>query len=227
VAVSVLALLGVAAVVGVWWWASTEERVASYRVVGDIAALQLDFGAADVRIDGGGTASVEVRRTDSFAFDRPPVEGRRVSDGVLELTSRCPDTLLGTCRAAYRLSVPNNIPLEVRTTSGRVSIDGLRASVTLSTTSGPISVDSFCGFSLRATSESGAIGTATDCPIERLELRSNLGDVRATVPPGRYRIDAQSDGGSRQVRGVTLAEDAPAAIQALSTRGDVLVEGRP
>jgi hypothetical protein len=227
VAVSALALLGVAAVLGLWWWASGAERVATYRVVGELAGIRLDLRDADVTIDGGGTSAVEVRRTDSFAFDRPPLERRAVRNGVLQISSRCPDTLLGTCRAAYRLSVPDNVPIRVATTSGAVRIDGVRASATVSTGSGPIAVDAFCGFLLRATSESGAIAAAADCSTERLELRSNRGDVRLQVPPGRYRIDAQSDGGRRQVRGVTLAEDAPFAIQALSTRGDVIVEGRP
>jgi hypothetical protein len=227
VAASALALLGVAAVIGIWWWASGADRVATYRVVGELSGIRLDLGDADVIIDGGGTADVEIRRTDTYAFDRPPVERRAVRGGFLEISSRCPETLLGTCRAGYRLSVPDNVPIQVRTTSGNVRIDGLRASATVSTGSGAVNVDSFCGFLLRATSESGDIAAAADCSTERTELRSNRGDVRLAVPPNRYRIDAQSDGGNRQVRGVTLAEDAPFAIQALSTRGDVTVEGRP
>ena len=46
--------------------------------------------------------------------------------------------------------------------------------------------------------------------------------VRAVVPPGRYQLDADSDGGDRTVRGVTAAEDAPFQIQALSSAGDAL-----
>jgi hypothetical protein len=227
VAASALALLGVAAVLGLWWWASGADRVATYRVVGQLAGIRLDLADADVTIEGGGTAAVEIRRTDSYAFDRPPLERRAVREGVLRISSRCPETLLGTCRAAYRLSVPDNVPIDIRTTSGSVRIDGLRASATVATRSGPVVVDSFCGFLLRAVSESGDLGASADCSTERTELRSNRGDVRLSVPPNRYRIDAQADGGRRQVRGVTLAEDAPFAIQALSTRGDVTVEGRP
>jgi hypothetical protein len=41
-----------------------------------------------------------------------------------------------------------------------------------------------------------------------MELRSRTGDVRATVPPGRYQVDADTDVGRRTVR-VTVTEDAP------------------
>ena len=65
---------------------------------------------------------------------------------------------------------------------------------------------------------------AASCAVERLELRSRTGDVRAVVPPGRYQLDAESDVGDRAVRGVTAADDAPFQIQALSSAGNVTVE---
>jgi hypothetical protein len=46
------------------------------------------------------------------------------------------------------------------------------------------------------------------------------------VPPGRYRLDAETAAGQRTVRGVTEATDAPFTLQALSSSGDVTVEGR-
>jgi hypothetical protein len=46
------------------------------------------------------------------------------------------------------------------------------------------------------------------------------------VPPGRYRLDAETAAGRRTVRGVTEATDAPFSLQALSSSGDVTVEGR-
>jgi hypothetical protein len=47
------------------------------------------------------------------------------------------------------------------------------------------------------------------------------------VPPGRYRVDAESDEGKHVVRGVSVADDAPFQIQALSTSGDVSVGSGP
>jgi hypothetical protein len=51
--------------------------------------------------------------------------------------------------------------------------------------------------------------------------------VRAVVPPGRYRIDADTDSGRRTIDGLTMAEDAPFQILALSDAGNVLLEAGP
>ena len=68
------------------------------------------------------------------------------------------------------------------------------------------------------------MNAGASCALERMELRSRTGDVRAVVPAGRYQVDAETDDGDRTVRGVTVAEDAPFQIQALSSAGDVAVE---
>src|SRR4051812_46133426 len=54
VAASGLVLVLAAAVVTVWWGTSRESRTTSYRVLGDLAGVDLDLGYADVQIDGGG-----------------------------------------------------------------------------------------------------------------------------------------------------------------------------
>jgi hypothetical protein len=223
VAISVIVLVAVGATLAIWWVASRETRTTSYRVLGDLAGIRLDLGDADVEIDGGATA-VEVRRVDHFAYGAPSRERHSVSDGTLAISSRCPDQVLGSCRATYRLAVPDNVPLEIQTGSGSVSLTGVRSSVTVSTGSGTIAAAGFCGFQLRASSDSGDVRAAAECSADRLELRSRAGDIRAVVPAGRYSIDAQSDSGAVRVRGLTPAPDAPFQIQAVSTSGDVSVE---
>src|SRR5690348_9875231 len=104
VTVSVVLLLVAAGTLAVWWAASRETRTTSYRVLGDLSGIRLDLGDADVEIDGG-AAAVEVRRIDRFAFGAPSREKRSVTDGTLMITSRCPDQVLGSCRASYRLAV--------------------------------------------------------------------------------------------------------------------------
>jgi hypothetical protein len=219
-------LAATAAALGIWWIASAETQNRPYRVLGPLSAIELDVGSADVEITGG-AAAVEVRRTAEFAFGRPPEQSRALDGDVLRLTSRCPETVIGTCRAAYRVSVRDNVDVNVRTTSGRVRISGLSASARIETGSGAVAVDGFCGFRLSATSGSGAVSGAADCSPDRLELRSGSGDVHAVVPAGRYRVDAASDRGSAEVGdNLAVADDAPFAVQAISASGDVLVEGR-
>jgi hypothetical protein len=223
VTASVLILVAVAAALAIWWAASRETRTTSYRVLGDLAGVRLDLGDADVEIDGGASA-IEVRRIDRFAYGAPSRERRSVDNGTLSISSRCPDQVIGSCRVSYRLAVPDNVPLDIQTASGSVSLTGVRATVTVNTGAGPITATAFCGFQLRATSDSGDVRTHSECSADRLELRSRAGDVRATVPSGRYQIDAQSESGAVRLRGLTNVPDAPFQISALSTSGDVTVE---
>jgi Putative adhesin len=220
-----LTLVLAGAVVAVWWAATRETRVTTYHVVGDLSTIALDVGSADVEIDGGASGAVEVRRTDRLAFGRPVRERRTVAGGGLSISARCPDQLLGACHSTYRVTVPDNVGVSVRTTSGRVVIAGLRASARVTTGSGAVTATEFCGFSLHATSESGGVRAAADCSPDRIELRSGSGDVQVAVPTGRYQVDASSDSGESRVSGLSVADDAPFAIQALSGSGDVTVEG--
>jgi hypothetical protein len=228
VTASACIVLAVAVTTATWWAASSERSVTSYTVRGALSAIALDLGNADAEIVGGRDEPVvEVRRTDRFAFGHPAESRRELADGVLRLRSRCPANVLGTCAATYRLTVPNNVPITVLTGSGDVQLAGFRGSARIATRTGHIAASSFCGFLLDARAESGDVSATAACAPERLELRSRTGDVEAVVPPGRYRIDADSDDGARNVRGLVPVEDAPFQILALSGAGDVDVEAGP
>jgi hypothetical protein len=223
VAVSALVLVAAAGTLAAWWALSRETRTTTYRVLGDVSALRLDLGAADVEIAGGATA-IEIRRVDRFAFGKPSLETRTVENGEVTISSRCPEQVIGSCRASYRVTLPDNVPVEIETSSGAVRLSGVRASVRATTASGEISAAGFCGFALSATSDSGRVGAVAECSPDRLELRSRSGDVRAVVPAGRYQVDAQSGSGSVRLHGLERVENAPFQVVALSTSGDVTVE---
>ena len=225
---SAVVVLGLIAVLAAWRLATTERQVVTYAVRGSLDGVALDLGDADVVIArGGARSSVGVERTDRFAF-RHPADTRRVVAGrVFRLRSRCPANVLPSCSVRYRVTVPDNVPVEVRTASGGVRFTDYRGSARVTTGSGDIDVGSFCGFSLRARAQSGDIDATASCAPQQLSLRSSTGSVHALVPPGRYQIDAESASGSKAVRGLVSATDAPFSVQALSSSGDVLVEGGP
>jgi hypothetical protein len=212
-------------VMGVWWAASTTTRDGSYKVTGTLSAIELDLGDAPVEITGGAGGAVEVRRTEHYAFGQPPRVSRGVQGTLFRIVSRCPEAILGACRVSYRIAVPDNVLVNVRTSSGDVRIDGLNGSARVTTGSGAVTVGGFCGFTLVATSSSGDVHGGAECSPDRIELRSGSGDVSAAVPVGRYRVDAHSDRGAARVRGLTVADDAAFTVQALSGSGDVTVEG--
>jgi hypothetical protein len=228
VTVSAFALLTAGLLMAVWWAATDEERTATYQVRGSVTAITLDIGEADVQIVGGGSqAALQVSHTDRYSFNHPAESERVVRGGELRLHSRCPAALIGSCSSAYRLRVPDNVPVRVRTTSGDVSSSGYRGSATVDTTSGSVDFDGWCGFTLQVRADVGDVRATAACTPQRLQLRSRAGSVQALVPPGRYRVDAESDEGKRSVRGVTTGDDAPFQVQALSTTGDVRVGSGP
>ncbi len=227
VAVSAVLVVGSAAALGVWWLTTSERQVATYAVRGAVSSVTLDLGGANATVVGGGSRrGVEVRRTDDFSFGRRADAERQVDGGALRLRSRCPQTVLASCSASYRLTVPDNIPVTVRTSSGNVRFNAYRGSARIDTQTGDIAVGGYCGFALQARAETGNVQASASCAPERMELRSRTGDVHAVVPAGRYRVDADSDGGDRRVAGLVAADDAPFQIQALSSAGNVEVETR-
>jgi hypothetical protein len=206
---------------------TARERVVSYPVGGALEGVAFDLGDGDIEVVGGGARGrMTVERTERFSFDHTAVTRRTVVGGVLRVRSRCPSAVPHSCSVEYRVVVPDNVPVDVTTDGGAVSFRRYRGSARVTTGRGDVDVSGFCGFSLRARADGGDVAVSTTCPPQDLSLRSTTGSVRAEVPTGRYRVDAQSASGSHAVRGVTSTGDAPFSIQALSSAGDVVVEGR-
>jgi len=226
VAISALLVVGGAVALAVGAFASTRERIVSYPVTGSLRGVAFDLADGAITIVGGGRRdSVTVERSERYAFGHDAQARRWVQDGVFRVRSRCPAALMGRCRVSYRVTVPDNLPVEVRTGSGSVRMSSYRGSATLSTDSGDIRVAGFCGFSLDARAGSGDVDARTACSPPKLSLRAISGDVTAQVPPGTYDLDAESASGEEHVRGVKATEESPFAITALSGSGDVTVQG--
>jgi len=228
VAVSAVLVVGAAAALLVATVASSHEREVRFAVRGSLSGVSLDVGDADVEIAGGGRRELlEVQRTDRYAFGHDAVMTRTMTMGELRLRSRCPKAVPHACSSSYRLVVPDNVPVDVRATGGSVRLRGYRGSARVTTRGGDVDISGFCGFSLQARAESGDIDAATACAPQQLVLRSTAGDVHVAVPPGRYQVEAESTNGGERVSGLAPVSDAPFSIQALSSSGDVDVEGRP
>ena len=212
--VSALLVGGAVAVLAITSFTSSHERVVSFDVRGSLSGVSLDVDDADVMITGGAQrALLGVQRT--------------VAGGELRLHSRCPNAVPRACSVSYRVVVPDNVPVTVRTTGGAVTFRGYRGSARVTTRSGDVDVAGFCGFSLEARAESGDITAGAACAPQQLAARSNQGSVHVSVPPGRYQVEAESASGSETVSGLDAVAEAPFAIQALSSSGNVSVEGRP
>jgi hypothetical protein len=214
---------------GIWSVASGHERQVTYSVRGALSAITLDLGDADLVVQRAAPgAAVSVAHVDRYGFGHDAAVRRSVSGGVLRIRSRCPETVLHGCSVRYHVVVPDNLPLTVRTTSGSVALRGYHGSAQVTSGSGDIDIQGFCGFSLRAEANAGGdVSATTDCPPPQLALRSTTGLVHARVPSGRYRVDASTSGSMPVVRGIEATTEAPFTIQALSGSGRVVVERGP
>ena len=219
-----VALVAAAALMAGLWLTMSGTRSTSYDFAGPLLGIEIDVGRGDVEILGGGRSNVHVRRTERYAYDHAPREQLALEDGVLKIGSECASLVIGTCAADYALAIPDNVAVTIRAAHGDVRLLAYRGSAQVTATRGGIAVDAFCGFVLQATARRGDIHVGAACAPERLELRSERGDVTAVVPPGRYQVDADTNAGQVSVRGLVTADDAPWKIQALSGSGDVTVE---
>lgn len=227
VAISALLVVGGAVALAVGALASTRERLVSYPVTGSLDRLAFDLGDGDIVIVGGGQRdAVEVRRTERSSFGHDAVTRRAVEGAVFRVRSRCPTSLLGPCTVEYRVIVPDNVAIDIRTSGGDVSLRGYRGSARVTTGGGRIDVADYCGNSLDARAGGGDIALEAACAPPRLSLRSTSGSIHAVLPAGRYDVDAESSTGRESIRGLISRADAPYAIQVLSGSGDVFVEGR-
>jgi hypothetical protein len=208
------------------WLATAKTRVTTYAVTGSPVRIDVNVRSGNVEVLGGGTSAVEVRRTEHLSFDHRSRETRSIAGGVLTIDSSCPTVIVGKCSADYRLTVPDNVPIAVRTGDGAVHLAAFRGSATVVTGDGDVTADAFCGFSLSITTGSGNARTTTACSPQRLAMRSDSGGLDATVPPGRYKIDARG-GGERKVTGLSSSATAPFAIQAVTSSGNVTIRGVP
>jgi hypothetical protein len=225
VAASLAVLAAGAVVMAVLWLTSSGTHRSEYIAAAEVKRIEVDVGDGDVTIVGGGLDEVAVRRTDHYAYDKSPDEWRTLEDGVSRIFSRCPSLVIGVCAADYRLQVRNGVPLSVHVERGDVHLMRYRGTAELETRGGRITVGGFCGGLLQAATRQGDIDVGTSCAADRLELRTDTGDIRAVVPRGRYRVDVDTNGGRVDVRGIAEGFVAPREIQALSSRGDVTVHG--
>src|SRR5437763_3320469 len=186
-------LIGAALTVAVSWISTDTTEVRTYGVTGSLNGIQLNIRSGNVEVLGGGSAAVEVRRTDHYSYGHHSREHRSIAGGVLHVTSSCPSVVVGHCSADYRLTVPDNVPVTVRTGDGDVRLASYRGSASVLTRNGNVSVDAFCGFSLSVTTGAGSAHATTACSPQRLLMRSASGAIDAAVPTGRYRVEADSN----------------------------------
>lgn len=220
-AIVVLAVLAM----GAGWLATLQSKTTSYSISAPVTRVDLALSSADTVIVGTQSTTLEVRRTDRYAFGHAAREQRSLTGGVLRISSRCPKIVVGSCSASYELAVPETVTVSVHTTAGNVRLTGFRGTATVQTGTGNVNVDAYCGFDLAASTGSGDVRIAAACSPAHLRVRTHSGNAVALVPPGRYRINASSGDGLPRINGVIRDRRAPFTIDMRSRRGSVSIGG--
>lgn len=224
---SAVVLVTAGAALAALWLSSTKTVAVSSHTTASLLGIELRVQSGDVAVVGGSQNGVSITRSAQSVFGHGPRQQRSLHGGILQISSSCPRLVVGSCSASYRLVVPNDVPISIRTEHGNIRIDGYRGSADIATNSGAINVEDYCGFVLGAATASGNVTVSSACSPERLTLRSDSGNVSAVVPSGDYRIQAASGSADTTVRGLTDDDGAPWAIEALSNTGDVSVRAGP
>ena len=225
VAASVALLLLITAALAVSRGLTTRTELTSYLARGTPERIVLTLESGNAEVVGGGRGVVEVRRTARYSYGHAPRERRSATDGQLRISSGCPSVLFGGCTASYRVTIPDNVPVTVRTAGGTVRLAGVRGSAEIQSGAGDVDVDTFCGFSLAVETTSGDARTTASCSPQRLDMSSSSGNLNATVPVGTYRVQAESEQGTREVTDLERSSQAPFEIRMVSESGNVTVRG--
>jgi ribosomal protein L6P/L9E len=240
IAISVALILG-----GVYWALTgltegTKTGEGSYPVQGD--ALRIDSSSAQVEVRAGDGTDIKVERQfERNVFGSDPQE--KYDNGKLELRdSGCGFLSIG-CKTTYVVTVPKDLQVTLRSSSGDVKVSGLTGEVDLKSSSGSIEVHDLGG-SLRMKSSSGDLEAqdllATTVSTESssgdvdldfavapqsVDAKASSGDVSIQIPPGEesYKLETDTASGDESDN-VKKDPTATRTIKAHTLSGDVTVE---
>jgi hypothetical protein len=248
-AARVLGVLGIAVVLGTGGIVAaraaapgpaTEETLA-FDLQAPRLSVQVDSGA--ITLHRGDGDRVEVRRTVRSRGVQPHLEEESAPEGV-RLAAECPWAFGASCTVDYDVRVPDGVALELRTSSGDVSVGGLATravdvrvssgAVHLADLGGPVVVEASSGDvvgqrldapSFVATSSSGEVDLDFATAPGEVEIVASSGDVAVALPAGPYRVEAEAGSGDERI---SVPVDAAAAgvVRVEVSSGDVDVRPR-
>jgi hypothetical protein len=238
--------ISVALILGGLYWAltgvteGTKTGQDSFQVQGDTLRIENSSAELEVRAGDGPDIKVE-RQFERNVFGSAPKE--KYEGGRLELRDSGCGFLSFGCKTSYILTVPKDVKVAVKSSSGDVTVSGLPSGVDLKSSSGSIEVHDVGG-SLRLEASSGDIDaqglTATTVSTQSssgsvdldfseapqsVEAKASSGDVSIRIPSGdeAYQVDTHTSSGDESAN-VKIDPNATRTIQAKTSSGDVTIE---
>ncbi|MFK4087694.1 DUF4097 family beta strand repeat-containing protein [Kribbella sp. NPDC020789] len=238
--------ISVALILGGLYWALTglsegnESGQSSYQLDG--RSLVVEGKSTSIEIQPGSGTELQVdRRFERNAFGSAPTD--TFGDGKFELKDTNCGFLSLNCKTTYVLTVPRDVKLTVKNSSGSIKVSGMTGETELKTNSGDITVDGLGG-TLRMESSSGDLDgaglTATTVTTksssgstelgfnsapESVDAKASSGDVSIVVPSGTetYKVDSHTSSGDNEPN-VRVDPAATRSITVKTSSGDVSID---
>jgi hypothetical protein len=203
---------GIAFGLGWTWWSSSATT--SRQVTWPIDTVLLDTQSGDVQIRTGDVQTTTIRQHFRYRGGQPG-DAFRVSGGQLVLSGCGND-----CTVDFEVVVPRGSAVSGHSTSGDVTIEGA-AATDVTARSGDVRIVDGAG-PVKVQSNSGSVSVRLAGP-QNVQVDGHSGDVSAVVPPGHYRIVAETDSGDRKVD-LAADPDGPYQLDLRTHSGDVTID---
>jgi hypothetical protein len=191
----------------------TQSKDTSHVVVGAITNLHVDVDG-DITVQSGPVGHVTVATHKVWSFQQPTVTERRTPSG-LSISATCPGVVWGTCSTSVHLEVPTTATLDLTSSDGTVSVNGVRGALDLQSDNGDVDVLSASG-PLHLSSDNGTVN-GTGLTSDQVQASSDDGDVTLTFATAPHTVNASSENGN--VRVLLPAGPASYAVSATTDNG--------
>ncbi|WP_433017535.1 DUF4097 family beta strand repeat-containing protein [Kribbella sp. CA-294648] len=240
IAISVALILG-----GVYWaltslTESTKTSYDVYPVVG--SALTIETSSVDVAVEAKDVKEITVnRRVERNALGSDPKDD--YDNGRLHIKDTGCGFLSFGCDTDYVVTVPKDLAVTIKTSSGDLKVTELGGTTTLKSSSGKIEANAVSGdlsmdtssgnLEAAGLSSSSVTGKTSSGNVDlefrtaplKVDAKSSSGDVTVLLPTGAetYRVDADTKSGD-EVAKVKVDPAATRIITLESSSGDTTVE---
>lgn len=232
-AIAGVALIGVGVAIATgWWWPATAAATA--KLDERVHTVDLDNDSGDVSVVADDVQATTVRQRFDYSWSEPD-NAFTLEDGTLTLAD-CG----WQCDVDYEVVVPLGTKVHGEVDSGDITLDGVAevdvhadsGNVTVRDVEGPVRAEADSGDvrgqnlggPVEAQADSGDVVLQLDTPAD-VTATADSGDVTVTVPEGTYRVEGDTDAGSRNIE-VPADPDAEHLLSLDSDSGDVTVRTR-
>ncbi|MFN8075864.1 MAG: DUF4097 family beta strand repeat-containing protein [Kineosporiaceae bacterium] len=186
---------------------------------GEVKHLVVDADDGDITIRAlsPGTAVV-LTTTETHAFADTRIT-RQLVAGTLMIKGRCSANVhMGDCSTDLDVQVPEDVTVEVTTDLGRVSVDGMAATVRATSSLGRIQLRHLRAAQVEAATDMGELRAQFDTPPMAVRARAGTGSITLTLPEDdtTYRVLAEGNG-KAQVE----VPQAPSSIRVIVATADM------